>query len=649
MAFKLPSQTVRQTYIGPNGIIVSKAEPERDFTRGPKCRWQNAAARRNKKQQQLVWGYSDESSEDEGGEDAKTAIASSVVARLREQVQNSEQGLSSTRSGNTCSLIEKLAASKIAASRLAGPLLVDALDEQMQCEVLAGIPTEDMASAARTCKLWNELLSSVMGESIWERVVTSAPAHVAAAARGASGGCASSSLSSSSSPASQATATPYWQAVGKQLVSLNAALQRRWRAGTCMVESRPSAHTEYVMAMATHAGHLITGGADGVLALTDLACARRVATAKRTSGHESSSAYRGLTTTAGAELLGGSGAGDIDGAAGSAGPRDLGRLGAFDDDMTAIILRRGVGGRVASSALAEQRPRALRGGHRGQIFCVHPHGEHLASCASDGEVLIWSLRDGTVRQRHRTFGSVYSLSLSERNIACGGEAVPVRVYNWRDGEMVWEATEGGSGEQQAPHGVTTCIHRQDNLLCAGNSDTHSQLRIWDLGSVGSLRDCFSLPPYVKGVRCICAPTEQTLICGTTNGWVIHVDLRTGRYQKRGAHADCVNGVCMVPSSQVLASGGDDNMLRLADLRMGAYEAVGSHKLQSVVFSLCADEDTLYAGVEGGELKAFDYSADANPLRPHGCAAAGGFTADQKAALAAAMANERNRAPPGAFH
>jgi WD40 repeat protein len=152
---------------------------------------------------------------------------------------------------------------------------------------------------------------------------------------------------------------------------------------------------------------------------------------------------------------------------------------------------------------------------------------------------------------------------------------------------------------------------------------------------------------------LAAPTEQTLVCGTTNGWLIHIDLRTGRYEKMGAHSDCVNGACVVPNSQVIATGGDDKMVRLTDLRMAAaYQPVGAHQLRSVIFSLCADEEALYAGVEEGELKTFDFSATANPIRPRGQGQGGqgqgGFTPEQKAALAAAMATARNLRPPGAF-
>ena len=51
---------------------------------------------------------------------------------------------------------------------------------------------------------------------------------------------------------------------------------------------------------------------------------------------------------------------------------------------------------------------------------------------------------------------------------------------------------------------------------------------------------------------------------------------------------------------------------------------------------------LYAGVEGGDLRAFDYSAEANPVQMADgqSGMSGGFTSEQSAALAAAVAGAR---------
>ena len=229
---RLPSQTVRRLYVGPNGIIISQDDPERDLTREPSRRWQNAAAWRQKRRQEAMYGFSDDESDADANEVSDST--SGVVAKLRQQVQCSEAGMSSTRCDITNRLAEKLASAQIAARRLASPVVVDLLDDQMQCDVLASLPIEAMASAAQTCKLWSNLLSTNMGESIWERLVISAPIHMAAA-------CAISSSSPLPSTMSSSSAKHlYWQAVGRRLQQESVALQRRWRTGACKVLSTGS-------------------------------------------------------------------------------------------------------------------------------------------------------------------------------------------------------------------------------------------------------------------------------------------------------------------------------------------------------------------------------------------------------------------------
>lgn len=181
-------------------------------------------------------------------------------------------------------------------------------------------------------------------------------------------------------------------------------------------------------------------------------------------------------------------------------------------------------------------------------------------------------------------------------------------------------------------------------LIAGNSDSHSQLRVWDVrGGADGPRERFSLPAHVRGVRCIASLDANTFVCGTTNGWVMHVDLRTGRYERKFAHADCINGL-VAPAHHLLVSGGDDGYVRITDLRKCSFAPLGTHRLKHPVFSLAADAEAIYAGVDGGDIRTFDYSAAANPAAalPKG-ADAGGFTAEQKAALAQAVAGVRRRA------
>ena len=495
------------------------------------------------------------------------------------------------------------------------------------------LPIEDVSAAAQVCKGWAKLFSG-----------SSARSPGTAGSLGAHPRCSSSSSGSGSSggggggggggadldqqsqrmsaPATALTGQYAADATGRR--SGGGCSSVRWHAAADGAQAR-ARRTRSHLSIRTRDGNggawrvPDNGGADHAIALTDLGWAppsgaearlpTRFAGRGAAGGREEVHALGSGAVAAASSAL--RPAGDRSGSSASSG---LDGLGAFDEDATDVILRRAaksIGGEEESGLhdpWVERRPRTMRA-HREQVLCLHAHGEMLASCASDGEVLIWSLRDAAVQRRHQTFGRIYSIGMGERTVACGAEgSTPVRLYDWRDGQLLWEASD----EEEAPKGVTTCLHR-DGVLAADNNDSHSQLRIWDLranpNEDGSLRDCFSLPPYVKGVRCVCAPTPSTLICGTTNGWLVHVDLRSGRYEKKSSHADCINGLAMVHGPHVLASGGDDKIVRLFD----APQAPSPRWARTGY----AASSTLWCLRRGAvrrrrrrNLRAFDYSAEA---------------------------------------
>ena len=86
----LPSQNIRRTYVGPNGMIDVQEGPERDFTREPRTKWQNAARRQKAAALQRMYGDNDEDGNDDddnegdnegdndGGDDAKYVVHASI-------------------------------------------------------------------------------------------------------------------------------------------------------------------------------------------------------------------------------------------------------------------------------------------------------------------------------------------------------------------------------------------------------------------------------------------------------------------------------------------------------------------------------------------------------------------------------------------
>ena len=70
-------------------------------------------------------------------------------------------------------------------------------------------------------------------------------------------------------------------------------------------------------------------------------------------------------------------------------------------------------------------------------------------------------------------------------------------------------------------------------------------------------------------------------------------------------------------------------------------------MRSVVFAACCDEESIFVGCDAGDVRIFDYSAEANPQTAGGTA--GGFTAQQKAALGAALEAAQRGSPSRPAH
>ena len=174
-------------------------------------------------------------------------------------------------------------------------------------------------------------------------------------------------------------------------------------------------------------------------------------------------------------------------------------------------------------------------------------------------------------------------------------------------------------------------------LAAGNTFSHSQLRVWDVPS-GTLVDRFSLPAACRGVRCVqLVQSSHVLIVGCANGWIFWCDLRTGRYERRLAHSECVNTLHV--RGNLLVSAGDEGVVRLTDMRTLA--PVGAHKLTRIVNAACCDEERLYVACDDGLLRMYDYSDSAARLLK-GRNDGGGFTQQQREAFARAIEAARRR-------
>ena len=580
MTTLLPSQREERVYVGPAGLLVRAAPTVQEEDEEEAAHDEDHEAEL-KATTKKRWQAAK----------AKISGAESAIETMRTAVREASHGVSCTRT--TSKFAEQLAGALASARLHDMPSLVDSVDDQMQIEILSALPIASTSAAMRVCKSWHALFHEEHN-GLWTQLVAAASCRAVDAAQRKTG------------PAS-------WPVLGRQMQSDAASLQTRWLSGTCYESVLRDVHCDYVMSMVLHEGRLISSSADRSIAVTEVSQHLRKTHAGTYAGTEA----------------GGSGVVDAEG-------------------RTALRRDSGEASEAAGSSISSRRvvpPRMLYG-HRGQVLCVHAFREHLASCGTDGEVLVWTLPDahtgvgGGVHRRHR-FGNVYALSIEERGIICGGDgSCTLAMRNADSGQLQFEMPD-----EEPPAGLTTCVLRPPAtpLLAAGNSDTHSQVRVWDLHAA-KLRDRFTLPSYTKGVRCIASPSESTLLGGTTNGWVMHFDLRTGRYERRFAHADCCNALAV--TGNYLVSAGDDKAVRITDLRNHRFSPMGSHRVRSVVFAACCDEESIFVGCDGGDVRILDYSAEANPET---AIEAGGFTAQQKEALSAALDAAQRGSPSRPAH
>lgn len=103
------------------------------------------------------------------------------------------------------------------------------------------------------------------------------------------------------------------------------------------------------------------------------------------------------------------------------------------------------------------------------------------------------------------------------------------------------------------------------------------------------------------------------------------DLRSGRFERKLAHPEMVN--TLEWRDGTLLTAGDDGVVRLNDA--GTFATVAAHRVGRCVFAARFDRTRIFAGLDNGEVRVFDYSSRAAATLAGG---EGGFTPQQKQAL-----------------
>ena len=484
--------------------------------------------------------------------------------------------------------------------------------DDVVCELLGWAGLEASACAAQVCSSWRRLLGQ---EAVWAllchratlssedrprlRLTAAGPPGASAQVapppppppRGNAGG-GGGGAAGGDGGGGAASAPDAWRRRGVALREEHLQRRRRWRRSIC-AESTLRPHTEIVVALQLHRGLLISASADQTISLSELPSDDE----PQRPGSDGNLEQRPWEASQGdylpqANWMGGSGS----------------RGSAADGAGRSMVLS----------------------GHTDQIFGIHAHDEHLASCSADGTVRIWSLSDGQQKRRWRW--PAYCVQCDERRCLTGGEGrEPIQLYDWRTGDLLAALHDTGAS---GPAGICTGLHRRGTTVAAANSDRSSPLRTWDLAT-GELVDRFSLPSFCRGARCLQMHAENMLVAGCGNGWVILADLRTGRFERRLAHPEMVN--TLEVRGDILLTGGDDGVVRLTDAR--TFTTFASHRIGRSIAVARFNDTRLYAGCENGEVRCFDYSWRADKAIGTG---EGGLTPQQKQAFAQAITAARRR-------
>ena len=166
MATLLPSQRQDRVYVGPQGLLIREELPtveESDSDSGDDEA--TTKAKKNKKKAAAPAAAASSSS------DAIDEAA--VVDILKARAQQASHGVSTTR-GPESTFAQKLISARLAAKQLEAPSLVDKIiDQDAQCEILAGLDAGSAAAAASVCKQWRDYYLSEESCGLWQRLTKS--------------------------------------------------------------------------------------------------------------------------------------------------------------------------------------------------------------------------------------------------------------------------------------------------------------------------------------------------------------------------------------------------------------------------------------------------------------------------------------------
>ena len=261
------------------------------------------------------------------------------------------------------------------------------------------------------------------------------------------------------------------------------------------------------------------------------------------------------------------------------------------------------------STVSRHPIRTLKG-HSSWVYAIasSPDGKTLVSGSYDGQIMIWDVPSGELRQKlnaHADAVEALAITPDGRFLVSGSWDNRVKVWNLNTLEIL-HTFEGHRDDVKA-----VSISADGQWVASGGTD--STVRVWGL-ETGYERLTWHRSAWVKALAF--SPDSEHLIIGSYDGSIVAQSLHASSSAETWAdHGEAVWAVAFSPDGQRLASGSADGVIKLWHMADGAmHKTFAAHDETVSSLGWSPDGHYLVSSSTDGSIKV--WNADTGEIMNH---------------------------------